>query len=332
MPVSTWASIFCHGAGFYKTAVLLGATLLSAALLYVYLRVSKDESSLYLLSISVIMISITLPWWAILLFSLANIISTAVFSLLYYNGLSSSVNTAVFFILSITVILIIFRNHRLKITGEGLSRLNEALDATIFSLAYATELRDHETGNHLDRTTKYLELLLNSLVKHPDYKGYLTETYIRDMLKASVLHDIGKVGIPDQILLKPGKLTSEEFDIIKNHCRYGQDIILKAKERVAFRSFFSLANKIVYFHHEKWDGSGYPEGLQGDAIPISARLMALADVYDAMRSKRCYKDPMPHEKCKAIITSESGRHFDPLVVECFLENESEFKRISEDLM
>ncbi len=166
-------------------------------------------------------------------------------------------------------------------------------DVTILAMASLAEMRDSDTGNHIRRTQHYVRALASKLSTHPRFRNYLTPPVISSLYKSAPLHDIGKVGIPDSILLKPGKLTADEFDIMKTHTTLGHEAIAHAeKEMGANVEFLTMAKEITYSHHEHWDGSGYPEGLRGDAIPISARLMALADVYDALISRRVYKEPM----------------------------------------
>lgn len=210
-------------------------------------------------------------------------------------------------------------------------RLIRTQDVTIYALAFQAGMRDLETGRHLDRTSTYVEILARELKKTPAYKGYLTEEYLRDLVQAAPLHDIGKVGIPDSILLKPGPLTPEEREIMQKHCDYGAMVLRKAEGRLSFHSFLSIGIQIAHCHHEKWDGSGYPQGLKGENIPISARIMALADVYDALRSARPYKQAFEHERSRDIIVADRGRHFDPAVIEAFLAREEDFLRISVDL-
>jgi putative two-component system response regulator len=195
-------------------------------------------------------------------------------------------------------------------------------------LAYQAELRDLETGKHLERTAQYVRLLAEELAKLPKYRSYLTPVYIADLTKSAPLHDIGKVAIPDSILKKPGKLTPEEFEIIKQHCDYGTKVLVLAEGKLSFRSFLKIAIQIVSSHHEKWDGTGYPKGLKGDTIPLSGRIMALADVYDALRSDRCYKKSIPHEETYKIILQEKGTHFDPYIVDVFSGIEKKFNEIS----
>jgi putative two-component system response regulator len=167
------------------------------------------------------------------------------------------------------------------------------------------------------------------LSTHPRFSSFLTSQNINLLFKSAPLHDIGKVGIPDRILLKPGRLTPEEFEIMKTHTTLGRDAIAHAEQELgADVEFLTLAKEIAYSHQEKWDGSGYPQGLAGDQIPISARLMAVADVYDALISRRVYKDAMPHEQAVDIIKQTSGRHFDPDVVDAFLAIEENFRAIA----
>ena len=192
------------------------------------------------------------------------------------------------------------------------------------------ETRDNETGNHIRRTQNYVMALAQELRTHPRFKATLDDKTIELLYKSAPLHDIGKVGIPDAILLKPGKLTPEEFEIIKTHTTIGRDAIAAAEKLIdAPSTFLRLAREIAYSHQEKWDGSGYPEGLRADAIPVSARLMALADVYDALISRRVYKPPFPHEKAVAIIKEGRGAHFDPDIVDAFLRLEGKFRDIAE---
>lgn len=198
-------------------------------------------------------------------------------------------------------------------------------DVTILALASLAETRDSDTGNHIRRTQRYIKSLAWKLSTNPKFSDFLTPQTIGLLFKSAPLHDIGKVGIPDRILLKPGKLTDEEFEIMKTHTTLGRDAIAHAEQELGEDvAFLTLAKEIAYSHQEKWDGSGYPQGLKGDEIPISARLMAVADVYDALISRRVYKEPMSHERAVEIITQTSGRHFDPDVVEAFLAVQDNF--------
>ncbi len=214
---------------------------------------------------------------------------------------------------------------------RAMRALSQAHDATIHSLAYQAELRDIETGLHLERTTRYLRILADELRRRKKHLDILTGPYINDLVKSSPLHDIGKSGVSDTILYKPHKLTDVEFSEMKKHCEYGAQIIQKAREKLPEGEFLQIAREITLYHHERWDGNGYPHGLKGEAIPLSARIMALADVYDALRSVRYYKDELPHDTCVAMIREGAGTQFDPDVVEAFLRREKTFRKISEQL-
>jgi response regulator RpfG family c-di-GMP phosphodiesterase len=225
--------------------------------------------------------------------------------------------------------LVFYRAHSRQ--EKTNAQLIETQNVTIYALAYQAELHDVETGNHLDRTTHYVRLLAEELQKEPTYRKYLSRRYVEDLVRSAPLHDIGKVGVPDAILRKPGVLTEEEFGQIRRHTEYGTAILRRAEEKLSFQSFLQLAIQITSHHHEKWDGTGYPEGLKEVEIPLSARIMALADAYDALRSRRYYKEPIPHEECLAIIRQDSGRHFDPLVVASLVRQEERFRLISDEL-
>jgi adenylate cyclase len=210
-------------------------------------------------------------------------------------------------------------------------QLLKSQDATISSLTALAETRDTETGGHIRRTREYVRLLAQGLAKNPKYRQSLDPETIELLYKTAPLHDIGKVGIADGILLKPGLLTDEERKEMERHTLLGAEALAVAEEQSfgeGDRNFLSLAREITIAHHEKWDGSGYPQGLCGEQIPLGGRLMALADVYDALISKRVYKDPMPHEKAVQIIVEGRGTHFDPNVVDVFLENQERFREIS----
>ncbi|MDR3435354.1 two-component system response regulator [Telmatospirillum sp.] len=202
-------------------------------------------------------------------------------------------------------------------------------DVTILAMASLAETRDLETGNHIRRTQLYITALAIKLRSHPRFAPQLDDYTITMLSKSAPLHDIGKVGIPDRILLKPGRLSPEEFEIMKTHTTLGCEAIEHAERSLGARvEFLTMAKEIAYSHQEKWDGSGYPQGLVGDKIPLSARLMALADVYDALICRRVYKEGMPHEAAVAIIVEGKGTHFDPDVVDAFLEIEDEFRTIA----
>ena len=203
-------------------------------------------------------------------------------------------------------------------------------DVTIQVMASLAETRDTDTGNHIRRTQFYVKALTNKLRTHPRFQDYLNDSTIDLLFRSAPLHDIGKVGIPDRILLKPGRFDADEFEIMKTHTTLGRDAIQAAENALGLKvDFLALAKEIAYSHQEKWDGSGYPEGLRGEAIPISARFMAVADVYDALISRRIYKPSMPHAQAVATIVSGKGTHFDPDMVDAFVEIQAEFQAIAE---
>ncbi|MDT8990719.1 two-component system response regulator [Curvibacter sp. APW13] len=207
--------------------------------------------------------------------------------------------------------------------------LREIQYVTILTMASLAETRDNETGGHIVRTQHYVRLLAQELRKLPKYAATLDDHTIDLLFKSAPLHDIGKVGIPDHVLLKPGRLTPEEFEIMKTHTTLGRAAIEAAEARLGKSvPFLECAKEIAYCHQEKWDGSGYPQGLRGDAIPLSARLMALADVYDALISKRVYKPAFDHAKAKSILLEGRGSHFDPDVIDAFLAVEAGFRAIA----
>lgn len=216
---------------------------------------------------------------------------------------------------------------------QSLETKNKAIkrtqEATILSLATLAETRDNETGSHIKRTQQYVRILAEHLAKNSTYAPYLSTAAIELIYKAAPLHDIGKVGIPDSVLLKPGKLTSSEYDTMKTHTSLGLRALEVVEESLGKQPFISCAKELVGSHHERWDGKGYPQGLAGTAIPLAGRLMAVADVYDALISKRVYKSAYSHQKAYDIIVADSGKHFDPLVVDAFIECESEFREIAQ---
>lgn len=201
---------------------------------------------------------------------------------------------------------------------------------SIRALAHLAEVRDPETGNHILRTQNYVQCLANQLQSHPRFSAFLDQRTIDLLTKSAPLHDIGKVGIPDNVLLKPGPLTPEEWKIMKTHAKMGSDAIEQAERDVEVSvAFLMLAKEIAHWHHEKWDGSGYPDGLAGDSIPISARLMALADVFDALITKRVYKPAMPFAEARNVIAAGRGQHFDPDVTDAFLLGFDDFVAIAQ---
>jgi putative two-component system response regulator len=237
------------------------------------------------------------------------------------------------------------RNHlKLKATADFLRDKAEFLehevarrtrevvaiqDVTILALTSLAETRDSDTGNHIRRTQHYVRALALHLHEHPRFARHLGDAAIAALYKSAPLHDIGKVGIPDHILRKPGRLTPEEFGIMKTHTTLGRAAIEHAERALGLTvDFLTTAKEIALSHHERWDGGGYPEGRAGEAIPVSARLMSVADVYDALISRRIYKEAMPHASATAIITEGRGSQFDPDVVDAFLALQDEFQAIA----
>lgn len=226
------------------------------------------------------------------------------------------------------------RTRQILRQSEELAQRNQeiiaAQSATITAFCSLAEARDNETGNHIRRTQNYVRTLAERLRERPLFRPQLDDEAIALLHKSAPLHDIGKVGVPDAILQKPGKLTPDEWLIMKRHCLYGRDAIALAEQDLGngHASFLRYAKEIAYGHHERWDGSGYPQGVSGTAIPLSARLMAVADVYDALISKRVYKPAYPHEQAIDMIVAERGRHFDPDIVDALLDVAIPFQEIA----
>ncbi len=207
---------------------------------------------------------------------------------------------------------------------------NLTQQVTIRALAHLAELRDPETGNHILRTSAYVQQLALGLRQHPRFAATLTERTVDLLARSAPLHDIGKVGIPDHILLKPDKLTPDEWAVMQTHAKLGSDAIEQAERDIEGPlDFLTMAKEIAHWHHEKWDGSGYPDHLAGEAIPVSARLMALADVFDALISARVYKAPIPYAEARAIIAAARGKQFDPDMTDAFLAGFDEFVAIAQ---
>lgn len=230
--------------------------------------------------------------------------------------------------------LVVERTRKITEQSEQLlqqkQHLIAAQDATITAFCTLAEVRDDETGNHINRTQRYVKALAEQLSSQPKYRDQLDGENIDLLFKSAPLHDIGKVAIPDSILLKPGKLTEEEWCIMQRHCEYGHNAIQQAGKYFGDISdtFLRFASEIALSHHEHWDGQGYPNGLCEEQIPLSARLMAVADVYDALITKRVYKPAFPHAKAMDIIIESSGSHFDPSIVEALLKIEDKFLYIA----
>lgn len=232
----------------------------------------------------------------------------------------------------------------LKMTRDRLQQINESLEGeiaqrmrenlmiqevTIRALARLAETRDNETGNHILRTQHYVQALATRASQHPRFAADLDEQTISLISKSAPLHDIGKVGIPDHVLLKAGKLTPEEWDIMKTHAAIGADAIRRAEaDTCASVRFLDYAKQVARHHHERWDGGGYPDGLAGEAIPLAARLMAVADVFDALISKRVYKQAFNFDEARQIMASQGGKHFDPDLLAAFLDGYDEFCNIA----
>ena len=212
---------------------------------------------------------------------------------------------------------------------ESIYQVKETQAAAIMGFAKLTEFRDHCTGEHLERIKSYTRVLARTLKNLPEYNNYISNEYIEDLSMSSILHDIGKVGIEDSILLKAGKLTEDEFETMKRHSLMGGDALTVIDNNLGYKSFLTIGKEVASYHHERWDGTGYPDGLKGKEIPLSARIVALADVYDALISERPYKQALSHEEAAEMILKERGTHFDPDVVDAFLICKNQFRIISE---
>jgi putative two-component system response regulator len=218
-----------------------------------------------------------------------------------------------------------------QVVRQQVLQIAAAQMATILALAKLAESRDVATGKHLERVQMLCRLLAVEVRNCPKYAGQITDDYVNDIFHASPLHDIGKVAIPDSILLKPGALTTEEFDVMKTHTTHGAQTLEFVLEKHPANEFVRMGIEIARSHHEKWNGSGYPDKLAGDAIPLSARIMTVADVYDALRSQRCYKAAKSHEESREIILAGSGTYFDPDIVSAFCNVQESFRQVSDSL-
>ena len=210
--------------------------------------------------------------------------------------------------------------------SEAIEQLQDGL---IVTMADMVEGRDSDTGNHVRKTAAYARIIMESLMSMGYYTDQLNDKYISDVEKSAPLHDVGKISVSDVILNKPGKLTDEEFAIMQTHTTAGKEMIDQVIQTVHGESYLMGGRNLAGYHHEKWNGKGYPEGLAGEEIPLSARVMAIADVFDALSSKRIYKDAMPFEKAVSIIKEDSGSHFDPKCVEAFLNSLDEIRAVLE---
>ncbi len=240
--------------------------------------------------------------------------------------------------LGICSFLIVGRFHN-EVERERTRSLNDAMsqrqdlirtrDAVIVGLARLAESRDPETGDHLDRICMYATTLASALMRHPEFMVEVTPSFVRLIGISAALHDIGKVGVEDRILLKPGRLTSAERTRMQEHSRIGGECLYEIERRLGRSNFLQMARDIAFSHHERWDGSGYPAGLAGEKIPLAARIVAIGDVYDALSSRRVYKEPLPHDRCAEIIREGAGSQFDPRIVEAWTEVAPRFREIAE---
>ena len=222
-----------------------------------------------------------------------------------------------------------YTNSMLCELEEHNKTLQRTQDATIMSLATLAETRDNETGAHIMRTQRYVQALAEYLAGNPDFEKELTPQFIKLIYKAAPLHDIGKVGVPDSVLHKPGKLTDSEYDTMKTHTILGLRALEVVESELGKVPFISCAKDLVATHHERWDGNGYPSGLKADDIPLCGRLMAIADVYDALISERVYKRAFSHQEARDIIVEGRGSQFDPAIVDAFIACEAEFQAIAD---
>ena len=214
---------------------------------------------------------------------------------------------------------------------EQVREISKIQLSAIFAVSKLAESRDPETGEHLERMREYCRVVSEHLARLPGFAETIDPVFIENIYHASPLHDIGKVGIPDRILLKPGKLAPEEFERMKSHTTIGAGTLRAIEEQHPGNAFIRMGVEVAASHHEKWDGTGYPTGLAGEAIPLVARILAVGDVYDALTSKRCYKEGYSHEESAQIIIKGSGRHFDPVVVDTFIHCEKVFARIRREM-
>lgn len=266
-----------------------------------------------------------------------NFVTCQIFVWLYYTGKihweyihNISVSPWLMTNVNILIVQVIFAfaiSQLIYNVKKTFSTINKTKEATIIGLAKLAEYKDMDTGRHLDRICEYASLITSALSKEGTYKHYITRQYIDDIFISSTLHDIGKVGIPDSILLKPGKLESQEFEFMKRHSIFGKQVIEEISNKLGDKSFLDMACCIAHYHHEKWDGTGYPDGLKEEKIPLSARIVSIADVYDALTTKRVYKDAFSHDKAMEIIKSERGKHFDPNLTDIFILLNEKFNTI-----
>lgn len=224
-----------------------------------------------------------------------------------------------------------YTDHLEKLVSQQVAMLTKSYKATIFAMAKLAEYRDDETGKHIERVRSYARAISKRIAEKTIYKESVNEAFVYCIFEAAPLHDIGKVAIPDKILLKPGPLSHEEMEIMKRHTVIGASVLMEVKEKCGSNEFLTMSVDIAMSHHERWDGAGYPKKLKGSAIPLPARIVAIADVYDALRSKRPYKEPVTHENAVKIILNERGKQFDPVIVDAFFDINELIEEISETI-
>lgn len=239
---------------------------------------------------------------------------------LYGRGLAPfiGITSVCAFVMTVTIIVLIMQGNMRTFYHERVSGMQSGM---ITFMAEVVENRDDNTGGHIRRTADYVEQIAKELKRQGAYPDILSERYMKDMIVAAPLHDIGKIHIPDAVLNKPGRLSDDEFAVMKTHTTAGEELLKRAREELGESGYLNTAVEMAAYHHEWWNGRGYPYGISGEEIPLCARIMAVADVFDALTSKRCYKDAMPVEKAYAIIREESGTHFDPVVAIAFLRQQ-----------
>lgn len=239
------------------------------------------------------------------------------------NGTKVYLDISNFFTAFAIVLLVVDSNYRNYYYTTNM-KLQKSLITTMADLV---ENRDENTGGHIQRTAKYVEIIAKRLQSENKFTNILTDKYIENMVVAAPLHDVGKIHIPDAVLNKPGKLDDNEFTMMKSHAAAGGKIIDRVEESVGDIEYLRIAKEMAEYHHERMDGKGYPHGISGEEIPLCARILAVADVFDALASKRCYKEPMPLDKAFAIIKEETGPHFDVHVAQAFLDSRAEIEKI-----
>ena len=279
-------------------------------------------------------------WERLLLYIIGSLMLVVVPELSFYDRLTPGmvlrsgafinlrcVNSLICFAVTLTVCILAMRSSRSAFLRDQVMQMQNNL---IITMADIVENRDDNTGGHIRRTARYVEIIARTLKADHYYTHILDEQYITDMIVAAPLHDIGKIHIPDAVLKKEGRFTEEEFQIMKSHTVAGKQLILRAEKKLGYSSYLNVAVQMAGYHHEWWDGTGYPEGLHGEDIPLCARIMAVADVFDSLVSKRCYKGAMTIDEAYLLIARESGTHFDPAVVMAFLESKEQIAEVAHE--